>query len=180
MRYRRSRTLLVGLSAAAGVVGAAAMMSAATAPTARADDFTDIISTVDADLSDGQADFTTAFTDFSSNEVPAGLTAFYSGLDDDLWAAPANVEVGTVEALTGLGITGPLTFSLGTPADFSDAVSIAETEFASGESYFTDAATALFSGDYANAVYDDALGSLFAFDVPAQELFIGGVEALGL
>jgi hypothetical protein len=40
---------LVGVAAAAGAFGVAVMMSAATAPTARADDFTDVISEVDAD-----------------------------------------------------------------------------------------------------------------------------------
>ena len=81
----RSRVgILIGLSAAAGVFGVAAMTSAATA---RADDFTDIINAVDGDFTTGQTDFTAAFTDFSSN-VPEGLNAFYSGLDEDLWAAP--------------------------------------------------------------------------------------------
>ena len=37
----------IGLAAAAGAFGAAAMLSAATAPTARADDFTDILSNVE-------------------------------------------------------------------------------------------------------------------------------------
>ncbi|MDT5083239.1 MAG: hypothetical protein QOJ61_282, partial [Mycobacterium sp.] len=43
-----------------------------------------------------------------------------------------------------------------------------------------DAATALSSGDYVGAVFDDALGLLSGFDQPAQVLLIGGVEALGL
>jgi hypothetical protein len=38
----------------------------------------------------------------------------------------------------------------------------------------------LASGDYASAVYDDAVGSLLAFDVSGQLLLIGGAEALGL
>ena len=37
----------------------------------------------------------------------------------------------------------------------------------------------LSAGDYGDAAYTDSLGSIFTFDLPAQELFIGGVEALG-
>ena len=48
--------ILIGLAAAAGAVGAAAMVSTATAPTARADDFTDIITYVDADFADAHKD----------------------------------------------------------------------------------------------------------------------------
>jgi hypothetical protein len=179
--YQRSRALLVGLGAATGAFAAAAMMTAATAPTARADDFSEIINIVESDLTAGQGDFTTAFTDFSNNMVPAGLAEFYSGVDADLWLAPSNVEFETVEALTGLPITvvgNP--FLLPTPTDLSDAVTLAENDFTIGEGYFTDGATALSSGEYADAVGLDALGSLLAFDAPAQELLIGAVEALGL
>ena len=179
MVYRTSRSLLVGLGAAMAAFGAAATMWAATAPTARADDFTAIIAAVDGDLSEGQTAFTTAFTEFGSN-VPSGLADFYSGVDDDLWSAPTNLEVGTVEALTGLGITGPIGVGVAVPTDLSDAESLAQTEFTEGETYFADGVTALTSGDYADAVYDDSLGSLLAFDVPGQELLVGAVEALGL
>jgi hypothetical protein len=180
MRYQRSRTLLVGLGAAAGAFGAAAMMSAATAPTARADDFTDIINAVDGDLTAGQSEFATAFTELSSNMVPAGLASFFAGVDDDLWAAPTNVELGTVEALTGSGINGSFGVFVSTPTDFSDAVTLATSTFSQGEADFADAATALSSGDYVTAVTDEALGSLFTVDTPAQLLLIGGAEALGL
>jgi hypothetical protein len=51
MDNNRSRTgVLVGLAAAAGAFGVAAMMSAATAPTARADAFTDMIHTFSVSL----------------------------------------------------------------------------------------------------------------------------------
>ena len=49
-----------------------------------------------------------------------------------------------------------------------------------GETEFTAGATALASGDYASALYDDSLGSLLTFDVSGQLLLIGGAEALGL
>jgi hypothetical protein len=181
MGHPRSRALLVGLGAAVGAFGAAAMMSAATAATACADDFTEIINAVEGDLSAGQTDFTNALADFgSSSEVPAGLTYFFSGVDDDFWGAPSNLEVGTVEALTGAPITLNFSVGLPEPTGLSEAVTIAETQFSAGEADFADAATALSSGDYVTAALDNDLGSLLAFDVPAQELLIGGAEALGL
>jgi hypothetical protein len=48
---------LIGVAAAAGAFGAAAMMSAATAPTARADDFTDVINAVDGDYGYALVDY---------------------------------------------------------------------------------------------------------------------------
>jgi hypothetical protein len=177
--YRSRAATLVGLGAAVGAFGVAAMMSAATAPTARADDFTNIINAIDGDLTIGQTDFTAAFMDFSSN-VPEGLNGFFSGVDEDLWAAPTNLEVGTVEALLGEPISSSIGVDVGLPVDFSSAVTEAQTEISAGEAEFTAGATALASGDYATAVYDDALGSLLAFDVSGQLLLIGGAEALGL
>ena len=45
--------IAVGVAAAAGAFGVAALISMATAPTARADDFTDVINAVDFDYSTG-------------------------------------------------------------------------------------------------------------------------------
>jgi hypothetical protein len=70
------------------------MLSAATMPTARADAFSDIISAVDGDYADGQAAFTTAYSDFGSNELVPGLVAFLSGVNDDALSAPNNLLVG--------------------------------------------------------------------------------------
>src|SRR5271166_3881800 len=66
MGNKRSRAVLVGLDAAVGAVGAAAMMSAATAPTARADDFTDILNGVEGNFAAGQ-------TAFGGDDVTDGL-----------------------------------------------------------------------------------------------------------
>jgi hypothetical protein len=61
MDSNRSRFgMLIGLGAAAGAFGVAAMMSAATAPTARADAYSDIISAVDGDFAAGEAEFASA------------------------------------------------------------------------------------------------------------------------
>jgi hypothetical protein len=180
MGHQTSRAMLVGLGAAVAAFGTATMLSAATAQTARADDFTDIINAVNGDLTFGQGEFGTAFLDFGSNHVPAGLASFFSGVDDDLWATSTNLQVGTIEALTGSGINGSISVSVPVPADFADAVANAESFLAVGQADFADAATALSAGMFANAAIDQALGSLYTFDLPSQVLFIGGLESLGL
>jgi len=180
MGYQTSRSLLVGLGAAVAAFGAATMVSAATAQTARADDFTDIINAVNGDLTLGQGEFATAFLDFGSNHVNDGLAAFFSGLDEDLWSTSTNVEVGTLAALTGLPIIGSIPVGVPVPTDFADAVAEAESTFAAGQADFAGAATALSDGFYASAALEQALGSLLSFDIPSQLLLIGGLEALGL
>jgi len=86
------------------------VVSAATTPTARADDLTAIITTVDAELTGGQADLGDAFTNFGGGDVQDGLTSFFSGLDDDLLSVPNSILTGSVEALTNESISGPLSF----------------------------------------------------------------------
>jgi hypothetical protein len=78
MGHKRSRAVLVGLSATAGAFAAAAMISAASAPTARADDFSDILADVQAEQAAAQADFTTATQDFATGTSgePAGFTPY--------------------------------------------------------------------------------------------------------
>jgi hypothetical protein len=180
----RSRSgMLVGLAAAAGAFGAAAMMSAATAPTARADDFTDIVNSADFLLAAGQTAFTTADTDFASSDVIDGLQSFFNGVNDDSLGVPDIATLGTLEELAGDPISPGITFDYNLytpPTDFADALTQAQSYFSIGESYFTDAASNLASGDYVDAFYQSALGSAFTLDIPAQDLLIGSVEALGL
>jgi hypothetical protein len=175
MDSNRSRIgMLIGLGAAAGAFGAAAMMSAATAPTARADDFTEIIAAVDANYTAGAAAFTTAGTDFSSAELAPGLASLIDGLDDDSVLAPENFLIGTVEVLTNQPLDllqGDYTYPL--PSDFSDAVSDVEGYFTFAASEFSTAATDLAGGDYIDALIDDT-NALDAIVVdPLQELLLG-------
>jgi hypothetical protein len=175
MDSNRSRFgMLIGLGAAAGAFGAAAMMAAATAPTARADEFTDVISAVEANYTAGAAALTTAGTDFSSAELAPGLASLINGLDDDSVLAPENFLIGTVEVLTNQ----PLDLLQGdynyvVPSDFSIAVSNVETYFTFAAGEFSTAATALASGDYIDALIDDT-NALDAIVVdPLQELLLG-------
>jgi hypothetical protein len=127
MDKTRSRVgALVGLAATVGAFGAAVMVSGATAPTARADDFTDIINAVEGDFTAGQNAFTDAAGFFASSDLTSGLAYFFDGVNDDLLSPTDNLLVGTVEALTNEAITpsSPWTFSV--PATFADGVSDAQ------------------------------------------------------
>ena len=98
MANKKSR-VGIGLVAAGAAFGVAAMMSAATAPTARADDYTDILYAYNEALSFGQTAFTTASADFGSSDFSGGLAAFFNGVDDDFLSAPNVITSGAVEAL---------------------------------------------------------------------------------
>jgi hypothetical protein len=171
----RSRDgLLIGLAATVGAFGAAAMMSAATAPTARADAYSDIIASIDGDYALGQTDFTTAATYLGSN-LPVGLALLLDGVNEDSVAAPDNLLVGMVEALTNEPIATDISVSLAVPTDFADGVTDAQTIISQGESLLSDVAPLLSSGQDGGAVYYDLLGSESLSVFPLEELLLGAV-----
>jgi hypothetical protein len=176
MDSNRSRAAtLIGVAAAAGAFGAAAMISAATAPTAHADDFTDVINAIDADYSAAQAEFTAADTDFGGSDINDGLAAYFSGVDDDFVAAPNNLILGTVELAENDTVTGSLATEIPPESDFTSGLTFAETLIAEAQTYSTDAVSALSSGDYvsaAGAFYDVSL-----YDTAAVQVFLEGVVA---
>jgi hypothetical protein len=172
----KSRTgLLISLGAAAGV---AAMMSAATAPTARADDFTDVINAVDTDFTTGQADFSDAVTAFEGNADLSGLTDFFDGLNEDFLASSTNLFAGTAELLDNEAVTGPIGLGVTPPTDFADAVSVAETLYQEGTTEMTDAANAFIAGDYGYGVFYDLFGADIATVLPLEEILLGSVASL--
>jgi hypothetical protein len=174
MDSNRSRAAtLIGVAAAAGAFGVAAMMSAATAPTAHADDFTDIITAVDADFTAGQSDFTTAFADFDSNEFAPGLTTFFEALDADILTAPNNLAFGTVEALQGETLSFTFPFALSTPATFADALTVAQAEVVQGEADLASVATFLGGGSYDTAALELLTGTESVSVLPLEELLLG-------
>lgn len=172
------RKVLVAFGAAAGALGAAAMMSAARGPIARADSLTDIINAVDGDIAAGQIELNNAFTDFGNNDVSHGLGQFFSGVDTDFIGAPDNFSIGVVDALTNQPVLSTFTVSLVAPADFATAMTEAQQAITTGETLLTTAATDFSTGDFANGAVDNALGSFAVFDVPAQLLLMGAVDQL--
>jgi hypothetical protein len=180
MDGNRSRAAtLVGLAAAAGCFGVAAMMSAATAPTARADDFSDIIAAVDGDFTAGQAAFGDALMDFGSSDVNDGLAAFFSGLDDDLVGAPDNVFVGTVDALTGAPIVGTFTFDLLPVTSLATALTDVSGDMSIGQDDFGVAVSALEASNFAYAADIGAVASEYTSVLPWEALIQGAVASLG-
>jgi hypothetical protein len=177
MGNKRSRTgILIGLCAAAACFGAAATMSTTTAPTARADAYSDIIASIDGDYALGQTDFTTAPAYFDSN-LPVGLALLLDGADEDSVAAPDNLLVGTVEALTNEPIAADIPVGLPVPTDFADAVTNAQAIISQGESFLSDVAPLLSSGQYGSAVLYDLFGSEFLSVLPLQELLLGAAAS---
>jgi hypothetical protein len=170
--------LLIAMAAAAGAFGAAAMMTAATAPIARADDFTDTIATVEGQLADGQAVFGDAASAFSSSDIPAGTTYLFDGVNDDLFYAPNLFLAGTVEGLTNetYNLTEQVSDLL-TPATFAAGVTDAESDFEQGLNLFQDASIALGDGNYGDAAFYDAFAADFVSVVPLEELLLGSVAS---
>jgi hypothetical protein len=170
--------MLVGFAAVVGAFGAAALMSAATAPTATADDFSDIVTAVNIDYGDGQAEFATALADFHSNEVASGLTSILQGLDDDFVAAPNNLAFGTLQALEG---ESPLTFlfpeAVITPTSFADALTLAQGDVTQGLADLGSVAAFLSGGSYDTALVVALAGvdqsSVFAL----EELLLGAATS---
>jgi hypothetical protein len=178
MRSTQARSrVLVGLAATAGAFGAAAMMSAATAPSAHADDFSDIISAVNGDFTEGNDAFASALSDFGSNDINQGLLQIVNGFDDYSLSPVYNLEVGTVEALIGDTINGPASWGLVLPTDFADGLSVAQSFFNLGETFFTDAASSLASADYLNATSEEISGVEFVSIIPLEELLLGGAAS---
>ena len=169
--------ILVGLTAAVGAFGAAAVMSASTAPTAHADDTADVLSAVQAILADGQGHFTTAATDFSGGDLTPGLAAFFDGANDDLLGAPDNVLVGAVAELTNEPFTPIVDFPVPIPDSFTSGFTNAQEFFLGGQTSFTDAATALSGGDYGLAAYYELVGLNVTSIVPLEELLLGASAA---
>jgi hypothetical protein len=182
MGQKRSRALLVGLSAAAGAFAAAAMISAAGAPTARADDFSDILANITAEEAAAQADFSAASADFASGTagIPAGLTALLEGVDDDTFGVADDLQVGSLDSLYNVPVIPADTFefSFATPASFTAAVTEAQSVYTTSLTDMTTQATDFSMGDYTGgAVYQD-LAAIDFSHIPDQIEFIGMVEHL--
>jgi hypothetical protein len=173
----KSPKVIIGLGAAAVAFGVAAMMSAATAPAARADDFSDIITQVEYDLTTGQADFSAAESAFASNPE-TGLGDLLSGIDDDFLSAPQDLVIGTAEAANGLPLSLIGTWGFAPVPSFSDGLTYAEGEISDAQNYFADAVQELTAGDYGYAVYFDAYSADFGTIDPLDEILLGAVSSL--
>jgi hypothetical protein len=181
MRRKGSRAVLVGLSAAAGAFAAAAMLSAAIAPSARADDLAGILADVQAELADGQTAFGQAATDFGDGNTTGGLAELFIGTDDDLVGVPDILEVGATDELSGASLFSgnPFDVTFATPTTLAGATSEAQTFYTEGVTLANDI-TALPPTDYADTALDNALSTLDQWILPGQILDIGEFINSGL
>jgi NAD(P)-dependent dehydrogenase (short-subunit alcohol dehydrogenase family) len=179
MGNKRSRAVLVGLSAAAGAFAAAGMVSAAVAPTARADDSSEILADVTAVETAAHADFTTAAADFATGRAgdAAGLTALFEGLDDQVFGVPDTYEVGELDALYNVAVIPANTFSFTTPT-LANYITEANTIYTTGMTDMTSQANDFAMGDYTDGAVFQDLGWLDIGTIPGQIEFIGAVEQL--
>jgi hypothetical protein len=169
MGHTRSCAALVGLGAAVGGFAVATMMSAATAPTARADDSSAIIADIQAEETAAATAFATSSTDFANGDTPDGLTQLFIGLDDDVLGVPNLLEVGETDALTGATVipASDFEFSFATPATLAASVTEAQTFYAEGTALAT-AILALPATDYADTALDNALSTIDQLILPDQ------------
>jgi hypothetical protein len=174
LEIRTRSRVLVAIAAIAGAFCATAMMSAVTAPSARADDFTNVIANFDADYLTGQGYFTTALSDFSSDQLIPGLEQLLQGVNEDVFVAPQQLVDNTVQLLTGGPLDPPTEFGLGVlPTDFADALQLAESGFASIPLDLTSFVDALSIGNYGLAI--DYITNIpeDVFFYPVSELILG-------
>jgi hypothetical protein len=171
---------MIGLGAAAGAFAAAAMMSAVATPTARADGFTDIVNDVQGDLNVGQLDFTAASGDFASSHLGDGFAALISGVDNDFVSTSDNILAGSVALLTNETVPGGLSINVSDPGTFAAALTDVQQDITASQPYATEAATALASGDYTAYTFDSLIASDLTGIIPAEQLFLGGLDAVGI
>jgi hypothetical protein len=171
MGQKMSQAALVGLGAAAGSFAVAAMMSAAAAPTAHADDFGVVFADIQAEETAGATALANASTDFANGDTPDGLTQLFIGLDDDTVGVPNTLVVGTMYELTGGTVPSSLAsdfeYSFATPLTIAGSVTEAQTYYAEGTA-LTNVIDGLPSTDYGLIALDNAMSMVDQYVLPAQ------------
>jgi len=166
--------VVLGLGAAVAAVGAAAMISGATAPAAHADDISSGIAAIEeaasTAFSTGEADLGTPATE------AAGLTQLFIGLDDDLFGVSSFIETAYTDEAQGVSVISPTDFEIGSasPFDFSAPTSLTES-VTEANTIYTEGATTLVSEinalpatDFADAVLLNAQSIIDQFILPDQ------------
>jgi hypothetical protein len=178
MRHNGS-VALVGLTVAAGAFAAAAMMSAAVAPTARADDTAGILADITAEEGYAATAFTNAATDFGTGDSTDGLTQLFIGLDDDTVGVPDILQVGEVDELTNSTLfpANSFDFTFTAPASVAAATTEANTIYQEGVTLATTIA-GLPSSDFSTIALDNALSTWDQFIAPDQILAVANIESL--
>jgi hypothetical protein len=178
MSAQTKRAGVVAGIAAAGAVGLATLASTALAPTARADDFSDIVASIQGDFTAGDAEFASAFSDFSGGNAGLGLTELFEAVGDYTQAAPDNLLIGSLDALTGVPISGPNPEYLVDVSSLPAAITIAENLYSEIPSLFSEYSSYLADGNYAEVGYLTVdIPQALTF-TPLEEILIGAVNSL--
>jgi len=172
---RLRSSVVIGLATTAGALCAATMLATAAAPMARADDFADLIHSIDDDYAAGNIAFALAASDFGSNEFPQGMAQLLSGIDDYSVSPIYNLIEGTIQLLDNQPISGGVPYGLVVPADYADGVALAQMFYSDVDSLFADAFTYFAGGDYINGFDSLFTAEAFATFLPLQELFLGAL-----
>ncbi len=167
---RRRAGATLALAAATGGLLAAAM---AASPIARADNpYTDIVSDVQNSIAIGEADYSTAATDFSTAAgTNAGLVEEFIAFDNTFISTPDYVLLGLAAAGTGTDFSSdgnnfqilPFLFPLTAAGEQSDATSY----LAAASADFTGATTDFSGGNYFDGA--DAVLTAGYYDVLAGQ-----------
>jgi hypothetical protein len=173
----QGRTLLV-LGTTAAAFGVAALVSTAAAPTARADDFSNVINVVQADLSIATADFNSALSNIEADQPGPGFASLLDGVNTDLLSAPQNLVAGTAELLDNESISPPLAWNLVPEGNFAGGLAQAEIDFNEGETMLSQVVTDLSGGDYGTALYTEFSGLDLVAVAPLDDVLLGSLASL--
>lgn len=171
---------VIGLGAAAGATLAAGLFSLSTAPTAHADDFTEILSNETTVFDVGEAQLSTAATDFGSSAIPAGLSNEFAGLFNVTLGGPDNVLLDTIEALAGKPISVALPIALTSPAptDLAEGLSDAQNWLTIGQDNFSAADTDFLGGDWGDGLANVIAGLNFDLVNSPDDFLVGAISSL--
>lgn len=174
--HSRLRGTVIGLSA--GAVLAVPLSQLATAPTARADNFTEIFDNVQTIISAGQQDLTTAASAFANADFADALGLSISGSNDLSLFPQEDILVGTIDALLG---HSPSVFSNGLfpmDLDLATAMTDAQGVISDGQDEINEALTAFGNADLFDGLtkFVDGFNDLNV--IAPDLLFIGSVDSL--
>ena len=155
-----------------------ALSQLATAPTARADNFTDIFDHAHTAISAGQQELAEAGLAYINLDPADGLGLSVAGSNDLFIFPQEDIVVGTIDALLG---HAPSEFSYGVfpmDLDLSTAMTVAQGVIADGQDEITSAMTSFGNAD----IFDGLTQFVDGFNdlnvIAPDLLFIGSLDTL--
>jgi hypothetical protein len=184
-QMKTQRGVLVGLGAVVGAFAVAALTSGVAAPAAHADDFSDLLTDVEALYAAGTTAFGDAASDFAggtATDSAYGFEEIIDGVDDDSVLAPFQFIVGGAQLLDGDSISVDTPFGLSAPIpDLATGLTDASDAFQQGLGAFAVSSQDLASSDWIDALQYALDGSYLTTIAAPEEVLEGAFDqALGL